>query len=67
MGNTGDFSFVPALGEAMQEADGMVRSHVAWALGRIGGTQAKRLLETSLACETDETAKKEMQAALGTA
>jgi len=67
MGNTGDSGFVTALGEAMQEADGMVRSHVAWALGKIGGTRAKRTLETSLARETNESAKKEIQAALGAA
>jgi epoxyqueuosine reductase len=67
MGNTGDSGFVTALGEAMQEADGMVRSHVAWALGKIGGTRAKRALETSLARETNESAKKEIQAALGAA
>jgi epoxyqueuosine reductase len=67
MGNSGDSSFVPVLGEAMQEADGMVRSHVAWALGKIGGSPAKRILETSLTRETDESAKKEIQAGLGAA
>jgi len=67
MGNSSDSSFVPFLGEAMQGADEMVRSHVAWALGKIGGSQAKRILETSLVRETDESAKKEIHAALGAA
>ena len=45
----------------------MVRGYVAWALGKIGGSQAKRILETSLARETYESVKKEIEAALGAA
>jgi epoxyqueuosine reductase len=64
MGNSGDSSFVPVLGEAMQEAEGMVRSHAAWALGRIGGGQAKAILEAARARETIESTRKEIAAAL---
>jgi len=55
---------VADLGEAMQEADGMVRSHVAWALGKIGGGRAKAILETALPRETIESTRKEIAAAL---
>jgi epoxyqueuosine reductase len=64
MGNSGDSSYVPDLGEALQEADGMIRSHAAWALGRIGGGQTKALLEAALARETIESTRKEISAAL---
>ncbi len=64
IGNTGDSSFVPALAESMQGAEGMVRSYVAWALGKIGGSQARHILEISLARETVESVKSEIKAAL---
>ena len=67
MGNSGDSSFVPVLAESMEEADGMVRSHLAWALGKIGESRARRILETSLARETGQSTKKEIEAALGAA
>jgi epoxyqueuosine reductase len=67
IGNTGDSTFVPVLAESMKEADGMVRGYVAWALGKIGGSQARRILEMSMARETVDSAKKEIEAALGTA
>jgi hypothetical protein len=40
---------------------------VAWALGKIGGSRARRILETSLAWETGQSTKKEVEAALGAA
>jgi epoxyqueuosine reductase len=67
MGNTEDGSFVPALSQAMEEAEGFVRGYAAWGLGRIGGGKAKRVLEESLPRETDESAKKEIEAALAVA
>jgi len=42
----------------------MVRGYVAWALGKIGGGQARRVLETSRGNETSESVKKEIEAAL---
>jgi hypothetical protein len=51
----------------MQEAEGLVRSCAAWALGNIGGSQAKQILELSLTRETLEPAKKEIEAALAVA
>ena len=65
IGNTGDPSFIPDLTKAMQDAEGMVRGYAAWGLGRIGGSRARKILESSLSGETDEFAKAEIQAALG--
>ena len=48
----------------MEDSEGVVGGYAAWALGRIGGSQAKQSLEASLLWETDELAKKEIQAAL---
>ncbi len=67
LGNMGDPAFIPDLAQAMQDAEGLVRGYAAWALGRIGGSQARQILEASLARETDEFAKKEIQAALAAA
>jgi epoxyqueuosine reductase len=64
IGNTGDSSFIPVLAESMQEADGMVRGYTAWALGKIGGGQARRILEIRRVPETVELVKKEIDAAL---
>ncbi len=64
IGNTGDAVFVPDLAQAMRDTEGMVRGYAAWALGRIGGRQARRILENSLAGESDEFAGKEIQAGL---
>ncbi len=67
IGNSGDSSFIPVLAESMKEADGMVRGYVAWALGKIGGSQARRILEISLAGEAVESVKREITAALAAA
>ena len=37
------------------------------ALGKVGGSRARQVLEASLARETDESARKEIQAALAAA
>lgn len=67
LGNMGDPAAIPHLARAMQDPEGMVRGYAAWALGRLGGSQAKQVLESSLACETDDFARKEIQAALNAA
>jgi epoxyqueuosine reductase len=64
LGNTGDPAFIPALAQAMQDSNGLVRGYAAWALGKIGGSRAKEILKASLARETDESSKKEIHAAL---
>jgi epoxyqueuosine reductase len=67
MGNSGNSSFIPVLAESMKEVDGMVRGYVAWALGNIGGSRARRVLEKSMTHEPVESTKKEIEAALGKA
>ena len=37
LGNIGDRSAVPSLARSLTRAEPLVRSHAAWALGRIGG------------------------------
>ena len=63
-GNIGDPSLIPDLAQTMEDSEGMVCGYAAWPLGRIGGSQTRQVLETSLARETDELAKKKIQAAL---
>lgn len=67
LGNMGDPAFIPDLAQAMQDSEELVRGYAAWALGKIGGSQARQILEASLARETAESARKEIEAALAVA
>jgi epoxyqueuosine reductase len=67
LGNMGDPAFIPDLAQAMQDPEELVRGYAAWALGQIGGSRARQILEASLARETAESAKKEIEAALAVA
>ena len=64
LGNIGDLRAVPALGQALQQGEPMVRGHAAWALGRLGGPEAFRLLGQALAREADPDVRDEIEAAL---
>ena len=64
LGNIGDSSAVPALATALIKADALVRSHAAWALGRIGGGQAAEALESALSHEEDSEVIEEIEHAL---
>ena len=64
LGNIGDPQAIPALIGALHDYEPLVRGHAAWALGRIGGTQAKLALEEALASEADEEVRKEIMCAL---
>ncbi len=57
---------VPALVQCLRE-DGspLVRGHAAWALGEIGGEEARAALEGALEEETDGECREEIQHALG--
>jgi epoxyqueuosine reductase len=63
LGNVGDPSAVPALVRALEDEDPIVRGHVAWALGRIGGAEAASALSDRLAREPDEEVREEIQLA----
>ncbi|MCL5960136.1 MAG: tRNA epoxyqueuosine(34) reductase QueG [Chloroflexi bacterium] len=65
LGNIGDPASVATLGEALEDHDPIVRRHVAWALGRIGGRSAKLALDRGRLLEPDEEVKTEIEEALG--
>ena len=64
MGNRGEGRYVTALAAALADEDPGVRSHAAWALGRIGGREARRRLEERLEAEADEDVRGELERAL---
>ena len=64
IGNWGDRRAVPALKDALTDDEPLVRSHAAWALGRIGGDTAKQILQTRLTVETEQEVITEIQDAL---
>ena len=63
LGNIGDSRAVPALAEALRHIDPLVRSHAAWALGRIGGETAARALSDAAAVESNPEVLEEIEAA----
>ncbi len=63
-GNSGDRSLVEPLGELLaDDPTPSVRRHAAWALGRLGGKDARAALEAS-AKEADERVRLEVREAL---
>ena len=64
LGNSGDPSAVPALGRTLRSAPSLVRQHAAWALGRIGGADARSSLADALTDETDSEVLSEIRQAL---
>ena len=64
IGNWGEPSAVPALKDALTDDEPLVRSHAAWALGKIGGDTAKQILQTQLTIETQQEVITEIQEAL---
>lgn len=64
LGNIGDPRAVPALIGALHDEEALVRGHAAWALGRIGGNEARRALVEALVGEEDEEVRKEIVCAM---
>jgi epoxyqueuosine reductase len=64
LGNWGDEEAVPALADALNDAEPLVRRHAAWALGRIGTPAARRALEASLPFESDPDVREEIAQSL---
>jgi epoxyqueuosine reductase len=62
LGNLKDGAAMPALVEALQDEDPVVRGHAAWAVGRIGGNRPS--LEGQLAIEEDTRVEGEIRRAL---
>ncbi len=65
LGNQEDPEMVPLLISAFQDPEPMVRGHVAWALGRLGGKEAKAALERRRISEEDLAVREEIERALG--
>jgi epoxyqueuosine reductase len=65
MGNRAEARYVPVLARLVRaDEHAVVRSHAAWALGRIGGESARRALEAASAGEPDRAVRAEIDAAL---
>ena len=64
LGNRQDPAAVPALGRALATGEPLVRGHAAWALGHIGGTQARFALKQAASGETAPGVLAEIAAAL---
>ncbi len=65
LGNSRDPQAIPALAGALHDYEPLIRGHAAWALGRIGGEQAKKALDEALPGEGNEEVRKEIRCALG--
>ena len=64
MGNQKLPAFLEPLKKALHDDEPLVRSHAAWALGEIGGTEASIALEESLKTELDESVRRAVRNAL---
>jgi epoxyqueuosine reductase len=64
LGNSGDPAAIPTLCEALHDPDPLIRGHAAWALGRLGGKEARLALEEALEVEEDEWVREEIEEAL---
>lgn len=65
LGNGKNPAAVPALSQALQYGESLVRGHAAWALGQIGGPAAAAALSQAAQQETDGEVLAEIRAALG--
>jgi epoxyqueuosine reductase len=64
LGNTGLAEHIPALDQAMDNPEELVRGYAAWGLGRIGGEKARSVLERRLKKESSSYVISEIRAAL---
>jgi epoxyqueuosine reductase len=64
LGNLRDLRALPALEAALHDGEPLIRSHAAWALGRIGSSDARPVLQDALRSERDADVRAEMAAAL---
>ncbi|MDE2859957.1 MAG: tRNA epoxyqueuosine(34) reductase QueG [Chloroflexota bacterium] len=67
LGNIGDPRAIPALANALGHESSLVRGHAAWALGVIGGEDARAALESAQVAEADADVREEIEAALAAA
>ena len=67
LGNLRVLEAVPALIQALQDQEPLVRRHVAWALGEIGTAEALNALRERLTEETDSGVREEIEKTLAEA
>ncbi len=67
LGNLGNADAVPALSQALQTGAPVVRSHAAWALGRIGSGDAREILGIAADTESDAGVLAEIRGTLAEA
>ena len=65
LGNLGDARAIPALTHTLSAGGPLTRRHAAWALGRIGGAEARAALSAALETEDGEETRTEIVEALG--
>jgi epoxyqueuosine reductase len=65
LGNRRDPAGAPALTRALADDDPVIRSHAAWALGRIGGPGSRLALDQARRRERDPEVRAEMERAAG--
>jgi epoxyqueuosine reductase len=63
LGNAGDARFVPALLDALNHPESLVRGAAAWALGRLGGEAARAALQSRRDVEDNADVSNEIRAA----
>ena len=64
LGNSRDTRAIPYLIAALRDRKALVRGHAAWALGELGGEEARRALESLLTTERDPFVRDEARQAL---
>lgn len=63
LGNSGDLGAVPVLGRALDDVHPLARGHAAWALGRLGGEEARGYLARRASMERDAWVREELDLA----
>ncbi|GCF11956.1 tRNA epoxyqueuosine(34) reductase QueG [Dictyobacter arantiisoli] len=64
LGNSNDRRAIPALIKALHDEEMLIRGHAAWALGRLGGPEARMALQEALQVEADTEVQQEIRYAL---
>ncbi len=66
LGNSGGVDAVSIAVRYLHDADPVLRAHAAWALGRLGGDDAKQALDSALKREADADVLVEIEGAIDT-
>lgn len=64
LGNIGDPAAIPALVEALADAEPLVRGHAAWALGRLNAESARSAIDSLAASDPEPSVRDEARYAL---